>query len=520
VNVDIYQYENRVEFPHVDNFGEARNQSLKLANTRSKSGDYILWADADDILADGAAEAIRAAAEEGSKDVYLMPYHVRSNKQIVWRERMIKARIGAKWQHAIHEQLYFPKDVSYRMIKDAVFDHSPLDDKTGGHERNTAILQGELEDTPRNLFYLAQEYFQNGKLAEFKPIAQAALVMRSLGVVEEYELLMQLAQTPGTESKKLAAEAYGLMPDRREALALLINYAIIDGHHGRAMELAEVMISLDKPKKTYWSLNNEWYGWKGDELYRQCLRLNGKETAANNDWDSSTDMVSPIFSIVHATLGRPEKALAIREMWLSRASHPENVDYVFGISKDDSKSLNILKGFKHTKLDVKGSASSYDVTAGDTVGEIIIQAQDDCYPPQGWDDAISRNIPNPSKPVFLATSDGQTDSYLSINIIITRAYMEIKAERDPGENGFQHRGYFSVFVDDENSHRAIEDGENGVCEYIKDRSIVIYHDHPYFNENVQWDSTYATENDQKHYENGRALFELRNPTSKRKEKSA
>jgi len=372
--VDILQYENRSDFPHVDNFGEARNMSLKSAERSADDGDYILWADADDTLADGAAEAIRSAAMDGTKDVYLMPYHVRSNKQIVWRERMIKAGIGAKWQHAIHEQLHFPKDVSYRMIQEAIFDHSPLDDKTGGYERNTAILQGELEGAPRNLFYLAQEYFQNGKLVAFKPIAQAALVMGGLGVVEEYELLMQMAQAPGTESKKLAAEAYGLMPDRREALGLLINYAIIDGQHGRAMELAEAMMALGKPKVTYWSMNHEWYGWKGDELYRQCLRLNGQEGTADNDWDASTKDVAEKISIIHTVKTNPAQALGLREMYYSTASHPENIDYIFDLTKDNKNGLAVLKGFRHTATNEPKP-----------FGEIIIRTEGKKFPEQGWD---------------------------------------------------------------------------------------------------------------------------------------
>ena len=147
---------------------------------------------------------------------------------------------------------------------------------------------------------------------------------------------MQLAQTPGVDAKKLAAEAYTVMPDRREALALLINYAIIDGEHDRAMELSEAMMALGKPSKTYWSLNHEWYGWKGDELYRQCLRLNGKVNSADNDWLASVNDDNNTITVIHNTSGHPEKSLAVRETWLSFAAHPSNVDYIFNIDKDDT----------------------------------------------------------------------------------------------------------------------------------------------------------------------------------------
>lgn len=383
----VCAYSNIEALPHVDNFGAARNQALQIAEDRANEGDYILWADADDILADGAADSIRAAAESGKEDVYVMPYNVRGDKQVVWRERMIKSGLGAKWQHAIHEQLHFPNDVTYRMIKDAVFIHSPLEHKSGGHERNLSILKAELKDTPRSLFYLAQEYFQSGKIREFKPNAEAALILGGLTNIEEYELLMQLAQIPGTKSKKLAAEAFALMPDRREALALLVNYAIIDGEHERALELAETMMALGKPKRTYWSLNHEWYGWKGEELYRQCLRLNGKEDSADNDWQASVNDDTPTFTVLHATSGQPQKSLMIRETWLSYANRPENVDYIFLVDKDDIKSMNVLRGFRHATTD--------DLR---TMGEVVLHANDSEFPTEAWDEkACEEYQPEPER---------------------------------------------------------------------------------------------------------------------------
>jgi len=363
------QYNNTEDLSHVDDFGSARQHSLDIAKKGLSEGDFILWADADDVLADGAAEAILTAAESGKCDTYLMPYHVNGDKQVVWRERLIRADIGAKWNHAIHESLSFPRDVSYRMIKGAIFIHSPLDTKTRSHERNLAILRAELKDAPRNLFYLAQEYFQNGLLDQFKPIAESILILPGLGDIERYEILMQLAQTPGTPSKKLAAEAYATMPDRREALALLVNYAIIDGEHERALELAEAMTALGRPKKTYWSQNNEWYGWKAAELYRQCLRLNDREEEAQNDWDFSTTLGKPKFSVIYKATGSPEIDLAIRDTWLSSSDHPENADFIFDIEPDDERTQNVLKGFPK---DPKNP-----------LGDHVINAIN--IPIQGWD---------------------------------------------------------------------------------------------------------------------------------------
>jgi hypothetical protein len=502
------RYANQ-DFNHTDHFGNARQSAWNLA--QGCATDYIMWADADDILADGAAEAIRAAAESASHDVFIMPYHVRGDKQIVMRERMVKAPIGSRWKYAIHEQLTFPNDATYRIVKEAVFLHQPLAEKSGGHERNVAILKNEIKDTWRNFFYLQQEYFQTGNEREFLRYATAALACPGLEKIERYEILLNLAQTPGQDSRKLAAEAFAIMPDRREALALLCSYSLIDKDYDTALTLARKMMETDKPSRSYWSQNNEWYGWKAAELYRQCLRLTGDTAEADLEFLLNKDDDRPVFSIIHATLGRPELALQIREMWLSRARYPENVEYIFGLHSFDDPSVKYLSGFKHTVTDLKGASINYDTAAGASTGHIIIQAQDDCYPPDGWDVELSRLIPDPSKPVFVATNDGHRTDRISVNTIMTRAYMEIKAKRDPGENGFFHRGYTTVYPDTENSFRAIHDAIHGKCEYIDARDFVIYHDHPMFNPGVPMDATYEWENHPENYRTGLELFTARNP---------
>ncbi len=187
------------------------------------------------------------------------------------------------------------------------------------------------------------------------------------------------------------------------------------------------------------------------------------------------------------------------------------MQYVFGLHAHDTKSINVLKGFEHTITGSKGAAVNYDTAAGIARGTILIQAQDDCYPPQDWDDALLEIVATPFHPVFVACADGTRTDDLTVCSIMTRAYMDIKASRDPGENGFMHRGYTTVFPDTENSFRAIQDGKSGVCRYVKAPQFVIYHDHPYYNPLIPWDSTYEWENSPENHRDGAVLFAERNP---------
>lgn len=338
-------YHNVKPMAHVDSFGKARQMAWDQAND-AFSPDYIIWADADDILAEGAAEAIRAAAESASHDVFIMPYHVAGDKQIVMRERMVKASVGSYWQYPIHEQLAFPSDVTYKIIRDVVFLHSPLATKTGGHERNLAILTEATKETSRNFFYLSQEYFRTGQDRKFISHAKAFLAIPGGDDLERYEVLLNLAQTPGQDSRRLAAEAFALMPDRREALALLASYSIVDGDYPKALTLARKMIETEHPKRSYWSQNNEWYGWKGNDLYRQCLRLNGDHSEADTEFYLGINEDRPIQSISH-DVEDWESALQYREIFLTTNETPENVDFTFRIRPEDSKSIKMLAGFKY-----------------------------------------------------------------------------------------------------------------------------------------------------------------------------
>lgn len=505
-------YKNKTPFSHVDDFAAARNEVFYEALCGTEcDDDYIIWADTDDVLDHGAAEAIRAAANSGSHDVFIMPYHVRGDKQIVMRERMVKCDTFPKWIYPIHEQLAFKREVSYRIIRDAIFIHNPTPGKPSSEPRNLAILNEQIKDASRNFFYLSQQHFQAGRNNSFVKSATAALACPGLGEIERYELLLQLAQTSGQDSRKLAAEAFAIMPDRREALALLTNYCIVDGDYEKALNMCRKMLDIPKPTKTYWSQNNEWYGWKAQSLFCQCLKLCNK---ASND----ESPINPTFSIIHGTLGRPEKALAIREMWLSSAVDPSRVEYIFGIHSGDEKSLNALKGFPHTVIESTGpnwlgSAANFDTAAGISTGQVIIAAQDDCYPPESWDEKLLEIIGDVSKPAYVAVSDGHRTDRLNVSTILTRAYMEIKAKRDPGESGLCHRGYPSAFPDTENSVRAIQDGAEGICEYIDAPQFVLFHDHPAFNPAMPWDETYDFESNPELYEASRQLFLKRNPNA-------
>lgn len=46
-----------------------------------------------------------------------------------------------------------------------------------------------------------------------------------------------------------------------------------------------------------------------------------------------------MISLLHATRGTPERALATRKIWIDRADDAAQVEHIFGIQSDDMESI-------------------------------------------------------------------------------------------------------------------------------------------------------------------------------------
>jgi hypothetical protein len=153
----------------------------------------------------------------------------------------------------------------------------------------------------------------------------------------------------------------------------------------------------------------------------------------------------------------------------------------------------------------RGSAAAWDAAAKESTGDILIQGQDDIEPPKRWDESLCALLANEdyNAPTFIAVSDGYRKVELCCTAIMNRArYLQA------GE--FLHAGYLSVFSDDEVTIRAMADGQDGKCIFIKARDLVFRHEHAYHNMSVPIDDTYKKENSAEAYAKGAALFMKRN----------
>lgn len=229
--------------------------------------------------------------------------------------------------------------------------------------------------------------------------------------------------------------------------------------------------------------------------------------------------MTPIFSCLHATLGRPTKAAAAMRTWFDRAAHPELVEYIFACDSSDPTAhallddtyLDRLAG-KHIEfvVDFGWSVPAWNAAAAKSTGRILIQAQDDVEPPEKWDvalmDAILKQAGGEGLniPTVVAVSDGYRHDRLLCTAICSRA-------RYVQQGHFLSPAYMSVYSDGEFTLRAYLDAKAGTCKLVEARDLIFRHEHCYHNKTVPEDATYRHENSGYAYDIGISAFTKRNP---------
>lgn len=166
-------------FPWNDNFSDARNASLEVAQ-----GDWILFLDADEELSAGSGEILSRLIENEAIEGYFVKILNHLGKE-GWIEtvpdlvfRLFRNRKDYRFHGAIHEQiadviLQKNSKASYQVAEDLVIiHHGYLDqviEKKDKKHRNLMLIEKELAQTPNNRllqFHYGVELFRSERYAE------------------------------------------------------------------------------------------------------------------------------------------------------------------------------------------------------------------------------------------------------------------------------------------------------------------------------------------------------------------
>ncbi|HEY9259987.1 glycosyltransferase [Chitinophaga sp.] len=167
-----YKYTHHV-LPYIwqQDFAAARNYAFAQATC-----DYILWLDADDLIAPDQLQLLLALKERLAADVYFLQYDYAQDEYgqsacTLFRERIVRNDGTFRWKYPVHEVIdgTMGRTNSYEqiVIRHARTAHGAAADQG----RNLAILQqavllDEYQSDPRIWYYLGRELHDHQRYLE------------------------------------------------------------------------------------------------------------------------------------------------------------------------------------------------------------------------------------------------------------------------------------------------------------------------------------------------------------------
>jgi hypothetical protein len=494
-----YKNAKHPDWPHVDDFAAARNLAFSLADEDS---DFLMWADTDDIILPASADAIQKslATLKPDETMVQLPYRILHMDLVLWRERIVRPGLF-EWKYPVHECLNpitEPTEENKLKIVRVVAEiiHGPKRSKTGGNERNLRILESVEGDHISLTYHLFQEYIAKGDVTKALPIAERLNKHPDCGRDERFEMFLMLGSATAEnveQSRQFFELAMHAAPERAEAPVELANWHLNCGDRQHALAYARMAEALPLPSDC-WNARRWAYGWNRDDILRQAQRALGLPVKHQPGCR---------ISVIHPTC-RPIDAIARRRQWLLRAAKPELVEYIFGVNEGDKEVCGQLMRFDcAVSKAVTGGHSSavanYNAAFEKASCEIIVAAQDDIEPPDGWDYQILKAMEKHlDKPAVLHVHDGFRDDQIMVVMVVNKAWKN----RQKYLLSPEYDGWFS---DTEYSIRAYQAGE-----VVDGRHIKFIHWHPSFT-GAESDEAYMRQQNPEAYARNKAIFERRNP---------
>lgn len=218
-------YGRVLDFAWCDDFSAARNFSFGQA-----SKDYVLWLDADDVIAPADRERFLAlkAQLDGTEDIVMLPYHTAFDGTgrpvfTYYRERLLRRAAGFQWQGAVHECITPSGKIVYG---DAAVEHHKEKQEDSG--RNLRIYQSLLDKGEpldvRVSFYYARELMTHEKYEQAVQAFETFLAMPEGWVENRIEACRNLADCLTAlgrreEAKQALVRSFAMdIPARRDLL--------------------------------------------------------------------------------------------------------------------------------------------------------------------------------------------------------------------------------------------------------------------------------------------------------------
>ena len=492
------------EWPHVDDFAAARNQSFALA---PEGTDFLMWADCDDLLSETAAKVLRLLRDgrDPGADVIYAPYVTNASGSYARRVRLIKASAYDKWINAVHEDIEHKEGSKLIWSNELQVIHMPVNNKRGSVARNRRILEAIPEDkrTGREWWFLFRECEIQQDIPKAMEAAIVATAREDLGDEEKFVAYQTIGRWIKNleDAERPLLEAVRLMPHRREGYAELAKVHLARGSAAKALAYLNAMEGQPEPNDPSWTHDASLFGWRAHDLKAVALSKAGHGKESDKLRREYRKRHRPRIAVGHPTC-RPEQAIKIRELYLERAARPELVSYFFGVNEGDAAVVEAIKDYPHAVSAAvpeghSSAVANYNAAAKAAAesAKIVLMAQDDCYPPHGWDEQIVQAMePHKGKPAVLHVFDGFRKDQIMVLPCFNWPYWG-------GRKWLFNPEFDGYWSDTEWSWRAYKEG------VVKDgRHIQFFHDHPLFT-GAKSDAEYMRQQNPEAERRGRAVFE-------------
>ena len=229
------EYGRVFDFAWCDDFSAARNFSFEQAEK-----EYILWLDADDVIAPEDRERFLALKErmDGTEDVVMLPYHTAFDEQgrptfTYYRERLLRRGAGFRWQGAVHECIAPAGKIVY---EEAAVQHRKEKQEDSG--RNLRIYEHLLEKEgildARGEFYYARELMTHRRYEQAVQAFHTFLAMPDGWVENKIEACRNLADCLSAlkrreDAKQALVQSFVMDIPRGETCCALAALELEDG---------------------------------------------------------------------------------------------------------------------------------------------------------------------------------------------------------------------------------------------------------------------------------------------------
>jgi tetratricopeptide (TPR) repeat protein len=206
-----------VDFPWIDNFAAARNESLKYATRQ-----WVFWMDADDRLDDANRDKLKSLFAElpDANAAYSMKCRCigQDEQATVDHVRLFRNDPRHRWTHRVHEQILpalrsTKADVQFvdiRILHVGYADPKVLRRKGQRNLRLLLMEYQEQPDHPYTLFNLGSTYLEQGSYAQAIP-----MLIRSIAASDPSDSIVRKLYV-------LVARCHGNLGQAKEALAACV----------------------------------------------------------------------------------------------------------------------------------------------------------------------------------------------------------------------------------------------------------------------------------------------------------